>query len=397
VNSTFAFIFVQILIMDIRHYFNPVNFLKLPELCTSKYSLGRVIKNFTSKLTISNIKNIEVVIIGVPIKSGNKGKDLVESPDIIREELYQLTDLNDKLNIVDFGNLKEAKSQKGTYLALRDVIEYFNELNITTIVIGGSQDLTVGICDAFKNERFFTLAVIDALLDVKKGKETFGQSNFLTRIFKTNLNLFQFSLLAYQSHFVASEQISKTKGIGEHLRLGLLRDDLTEAEPIIRNAHVLSFDIGAIKYIEAPGRSIVTPNGLRGEEACQLAKYAGSSSRLKVFGLFEADAQKDKSGLTVKLSAQIIWYFLNGYTTRQIEKIESVENKIIYKVEVKDVDKPLVFYKHSRSNRWWLEIELLSGEKVNVACSEREYRLASNNDIPELWLKYVQKIDSLSK
>jgi hypothetical protein len=39
----------------------------------------------------------------------------------------------------------------------------------------------------------------------------------------------------------------------------------------------------------------------------------------------------------------------------------------------------------------------LNGEKVTIACSEREYQQAANNEIPELWLKYVQKTDELSK
>lgn len=383
--------------MDIRHYFNPVNFAKLPELCTSKYSVGRAIKNYSLKLTVSNIQNVEVAIFGVPNNNRSSETGSAKSPDIIRGELYQLTNLNGNLNFVDFGNLRATKSQKGTYLALRDVVEYFNELNIATIIIGGSQDLTIGVCEAFKNDRFFTLVSVDALLDVKKGNETLDSTNYLTRVFNLNPNLFQFSLLGYQSHFVAHDLFSKTKGVGEHLRLGLLREDLKEAEPIIRNADVLSFDVGAIKYIEAPGRNHVAPNGLRGEEACQLAKYAGVSSRLRVFGLFEADTQKDKSGLTAKLSAQIIWYFLEGFITRQIEKTESIENKVIYKVEVKDIDKPLVFHHHTETNRWWLEIQLLTGEKIYVACSEKEYSQASNNDIPELWLKYVQKTDDLSK
>lgn len=383
--------------MDIRHYFNPVIFLTLPKQCYSKYSVGRAIQKNSLKLTGLNIQNIDVAILGVPNNNGSSNTGSAKSPDIIREELYQLTNFGGNLNIADFGNLRTAKSQKGTYLALRDVVEYLNELNIATVVIGGSQDLTLGICEAFKNDRFFTLATIDALLDVKKGKETLDSTNFLSRVFTSNPNLFQFSLLGYQSHFVAPELFSKTKGVGEHLRLGLLREDIKEAEPIIRNANVLSFDIGAVKYVEAPGRSYVNPNGLSGEEACQLAKYAGISSRLRVFGLFEADTQKDKSGLTAKLSAQIIWYFLDGFITRQIERTKSIENNVIYKVEVKNVDKPLVFYHHTETNRWWLEIQLLTGEKIYVACSEREYRQASNNDIPDLWLKYVQKTDGLSK
>jgi hypothetical protein len=61
------------------------------------------------------------------------------------------------------------------------------------------------------------------------------------------------------------------------------------------------------------------------------------------------------------------------------------------------VDKALVFLKHKISNRWWIEIPLLDGEPKYFACSEKEYELASKNEIPGLWLKYIQKSDEILK
>jgi hypothetical protein len=40
-----------------------------------------------------------------------------------------------------------------------------------------------------------------------------------------------------------------------------------------------------------------------------------------------------------------------------------------------------------------MEIETTEKIKLYIACSEKEYAQASNNEIPELWLKYLQKID----
>ena len=48
------------------------------------------------------------------------------------QNFINLAKLEKKLNIVDFGNLKPASSIKGNYQALRDIVEYFNELKITS-------------------------------------------------------------------------------------------------------------------------------------------------------------------------------------------------------------------------------------------------------------------------
>jgi len=311
--------------------------------------------------------------------------------------LYWLAGFQTKINIADFGNLKTAKTQKAIQLALRDVVEYLKDLGVVTVVLGGSQDLSFGISQAFKLQRFYTLSCIDSVFDVKKGTESFDSSNFLSRIFRTQSNLFQFSLLAYQSHLVPLYLFSKTMGVGEHCRLGLLRDDISLAEPLLRNTDFLSFDMGALRFSEAPGTMYINPNGLHGEEACQLAKYAGLSEKLSVFGLFGINLLKEKDGITIKLSAEIIWYFLEGWTNRRNEIGAQSGSRIKYKVEVKDIEQPLVFLQCPETFRWWMEVQSIKGEKVQIACSEREYRQASDNEIPELWLKYVQKIDEFSK
>ena len=141
----------------------------------------------------------------------------------------------------------------------------------------------------------------------------------------------------------------------------------------------------------------VNPNGLKSEESCQLAKYAGLSEKLSVFGLFGINLLKDKDAITVKLSAEITWYFIEGFINRQKVTGECSGKRIKYKVEVKDIEHPLVFMKCPETSRWWMEVQSIRGEKVLIACSENVYRQASDNEIPELWLKYVQKIDEFSK
>lgn len=385
--------------MDVRHYFESVNFSKFSEENRSgwKYSIGGVIEKKTNAVSVENIQKLDLVIIGVPFNSNNSDVYSSDAPNSIRQYFYQLAKPDQKISIADFGNLKPAKSIKGNYQALRDIVEYFNELKVKTIIIGGSQDLSYGICEAFKGDQLFTLASIDSCLDVKKGKESFNSSNFLSRIFTSNPDLFQFSLLAYQSHYVASEYFSKTKGLNNHVRLGEVRDDITCCEPILRNTDFLSFDIGSVKYSEAPAGNSLNPNGLRSEESCQLARYAGLSDRLKVFGLFEVLPENDQFCLTAKLSAQIIWYYIGGVIDSLSNPANREADITTYQIDIKSVGKPLVFRKNTVSNQWWMELQLLNGKNILLACSEEEYLQASNNDIPELWFKYVQKIDEILK
>lgn len=379
--------------MKLHDYFDPVDFSKITPLTgpLGKYDFGTVLAKTNEKYKGENPESPDVAIIGVPFENGEQSKK--SAPESIRTALYKLAALNKKLKIADFGNLKPATSSKGTLLALRDVVDYLREMNVITIILGGAQELTAGICDAFINERFFWLATVDALLDIKKGNATFDSTNYLTRIFKKCPNLFHFNLIGYQTHLIGEKLIDQTKNIGEHLRLGQLRDDFSKAELLLRNANVLSFDMGALKFADAPGTRQKNPNGLRGDEACQLARYAGLSPALSVFGLFDViENLSSASAITINLAAEIIWYFLEGVSGRKIPGKQTT-----YKVEIDGMEQPIVFRHEQETNRWWFEVQSVSGETLEIACTEFDYREAATNEIPGRWLKFVQKMDGLSK
>jgi len=185
--------------MNLHHYFNAVDFTEYAKTISYnwKYSLGATIEKQTLRLREGAIKNVEMAIVGVPFETHDNDCSVCTTPDLIRKELYQLAGLG-KLNVIDFGNLKPASSHKGNYLALRDVVDYLNELGIVSLIIGGSQDFSYGVCQAYRNDKFFSFCSIDAFLDVKKGKERFNPSNYLSRIFNSQPEVFQFSLLLKQ-------------------------------------------------------------------------------------------------------------------------------------------------------------------------------------------------------
>ena len=385
--------------MDISHYFTPVDssVFQFGKETGKTSEMNLQLNQESVKIISSELDNCDAAIIGAPFDNGKLNGGAAEAPDIIRKHFYRLHPPPGNSRIRDLGNLKPGKNKKANLLALRDVVGYLTEKDITAVIIGGSQELTAGICDAFNNEKFFTLSVADSVLNVKKGVEKFDSTNFLTRIFKNNPNLFQFSLLSYQTHLFGNELFEKTNGVACHCRLGKIRQDITQIEPILRNSDIFSFDMGAVKFVEAPGSNQKNPNGLRSEEACQLAKYAGTSNKLKVFGIFELFPDNDSNEITSKLASEMIWYFFEGYNQRKTEVKSYEENRTVYRVEIDQLEKPLVFYHDSQTEKWWFEIQPLTGKKLILACSEKDYLTASANEIPDMWLNYIQKMDVLSK
>ena len=380
--------------MDIRNYFDPVDperigfFGRKPD----KFSFGDKIIKTTGNITVSNFNDLDIAIIGAPFDNGKfcGGKECI--PDRIRKYLYNLALTDRQTAITDLGNLKPATTKRGTFLALRDIIELCNEMKVVTIVLGGSQDLTAGICEAFSNNRIFALSVADSLLDVKRGIEQFSSENFLTGIIKKMPDLFQFNLIGFQNHLVGEKLINKSGISGEYIRLGQLRNDINLVEPLLRDSDVFSIDMGVVNYGYAPATFQKNPNGLRGEEICRLSRLAALSGRLKVFGLFGISPGDDINDQTVKLASEIIWYFIDGFGNR----IEN-SDRVTYKVEISGLEQPMIFLQEPETDRWWFEINSLTGEKVLIACSEKDYLKAKNNEIPGRWIKFMQKMDSLSK
>lgn len=383
--------------MNLFPYFDAVDFSQyandLP--FAWKNSMGATIEKNTVKLQEGRLKNIELAIVGVPFNSEHDDFKRTTTPDKIRRAFYRLAAVG-KLNIIDLGDIKASTSHKGNYLALRDVVDYLSELDIVTIVLGGSQDYSYGICQAFSSDPFFSFSAVDAFLDIKKGVESISSTNYLSQVFKTMPDLFQFNLLAYQSHYVPDAYFKKTRGIGAHLRLGKLRDDMSAAEPILRNSDFLTFDMTALKHSEAPN-SLNHPNGLYADEACQLMKYAGTSNRIKVFGLFGLNMGSEPDELAVNLAAQLVWYFVQGYLIRDKRKPDESDVYSAFSVEIPELSAPLVFYKNNDTGQWWIQVQAINNDIKYYACSERDYIEASNNEIPEFWLNYVQKTDEIVK
>jgi len=170
----------------------------------------------------------------------------------------------------------------------------------------------------------------------------------------------------------------------EAVSLGPARGDSAALEPLLRDADLVGLDINAINYHEAPARSGLHPSGFSLQEASQMAYYAGNSDKLSSFGLygFDPSVGNDRdTDLTAAAYAQLVWYFLQGFSRRQGDFPASNKGMIEYVVDIDAYDK-LTFWRSPRSNRWWVQVpaEAGKGEERHrlVPCRYEDYLEASS-------------------
>src|SRR5690606_40741828 len=75
----------------------------------------------------------------------------------------------------------------------------------------------------------------------------------------------------------------------------------------------VSVDLTSVKAAELGYAPNTYPNGFDGREICAISRYAGISDKVTAFGLFNTK----RTAQCAQLSAQIIWYFVEGYNYRK--------------------------------------------------------------------------------
>jgi formiminoglutamase len=384
--------------MDISHYFNPVNFDRLEESGRfHRNCLGYQVRKDTGKAVWDGKRLPGVALFGVPCESVVANKGTSKAPDEIRKHLYRFSLPEGLKGVVDLGNLKQGKSGQDIHYALRDVVEYLSGLGVIIIIIGGSQDASIGIARAFRDSGDFTLTVVDSRVDLKSGKEATSSRNFISRILAEDPELFHLQVIGLQRHLVDPGVLQfLRKQTFDYTLLGTLRDEFSDAEPLLRHTSFLSFDISAVRQADAKSGYPNSPSGLFSEEACRISHYAGLGNKIKAFGLFEVNPSKDPEGVTVNLSAQILWYFLEALGHKiPANPEEGGDAFLTYHVETEG--QPLIFHKHAPTGRWWIEIPAEGMKSLQIPCSDKDYFLAMKQEIPDVWWKFARKTDRSSK
>src|SRR6202012_324138 len=222
----------------------------------------------------------DIAIIGVQDdRNAVNNPGCALAPDHVREKLYLLNEGAYNTKIVDLGNIRQGETITDTYFALKTAVAELIKKGIVPIIIGGGQDLTYAQYMAYESlEQKVDLVVVDSHFDLDddiytETIETTSES-YLNKIFLHEPNyLFNYSNLGYQTYFTSQAGLRvMDKLFFDVHRLGELTGKIADAEPIIRNANMVSFDMSAIRSGDAMGNANATPNGFYAEEACQLCR-----------------------------------------------------------------------------------------------------------------------------
>ncbi len=393
--------------MSLSDFLSPVDLSSItPATGFNAGQLGSKISTYTAQLPDMEGNSFDIALIGVlEDRNAVNNEGCAMAPDVVREKLYTLYEGLYISRIADLGNIRRGETIKDTYIALKTVVNELIRAGILPVIIGGGQDLTYAQYMAYEDlELKVDLVVIDKNFDIDDDFELdvseTTSTSFLSKILLHEPNyLFNFSNLGYQTYFTSQESLRvMDKLLFDVHRLGELSGNIAVAEPVIRNARMLSFDIGAIRASDAGGNGNASPNGFYGEEACQLCRYAGFNDKLTSIGFYEFNPTKDINGQTAMLLAQMIWYFIEGFYNRKKDfPLSPREHYLIYKTTLRHEEHELVFVKSKKSDRWWMQVPYPTGGSANerhhlVPCSYEDYQTAVAGEMPDLWWRTYQKL-----
>jgi len=309
------------------------------------------------------------------------------SPDAIRTQFYNLYHWHNEVSVADLGNVKCGASLQDSYAALRTVVKELIALGKKVIIIGGSHDNTLAQYQAYGSlDKIIDVASADSRIDLDMDS-VLPADNFLVEMFTGVPNhLKHYTHIGFQSYFMHPQMLETIHKLGfDCFRVGRVKEAIEEMEPPIRNSNMFSFDIAAIQYAHAPANHI-TPNGFNGEEACTMMQYAGMSHNCSSIGIYGYLPEQDQHNLTAKQISHMLWYVMDGIHKGKNEA--TLDNRSEFdEFTIAFAEVETVFLRSKRTGRWWMQLH----DGKYVACSYHDYLTASKNDIPERWLRAVER------
>jgi len=355
----------------------------------SNQSLGKKVV-FNTQTDFPVLEGVSIAIFTVNEHRGNNKDNEDYSFETFRKKFYGMFPGNWNTSIVDLGTIEAGASIEDTYFVVKSLMTELIKKQIIPVVIGGTQDLTYPMYRAYDNlDQMVNLVSIDNQFDFAKEKSLVSNSYLSKIIVEEPNNLFNFSNLGFQTYFNSQEEIDLIEKLYfEAYRLGEVSNNILVAEPVFRDADLVSIDMNSVQSSYSGNFEEFNPNGFTGKEICALTRYAGISDKVTSFGIFNFNPNSHE----VVLTAQMLWYFIEGFCFRSNEyPFGTKENYIKYIVPIDDEE--LIFYKSNKTARWWIEIPFLTNvnnklkRNTLLPCTHEDYLAACEQEIPERWWK----------
>ncbi|MBS1668936.1 MAG: formimidoylglutamase [Bacteroidetes bacterium] len=375
-------------IQNLKDFLEPIgSHINATEIEYADGQLGKLVEKYEDEFPDFFEKDIIIVGCG-EIRGKGPGPKWSSAPDAIRDELYKLYCWHTDIKIADAGNIKPGASLNDTHAALKTVIRELLEYGKTIVVLGGSCDLTLAQYQTYvDNKKIVEAVCVDALINLNIEAQS-RSGNYLMEMLTTEPNYIRhYNHIGFQSYYVHPRMLETMDKLRfDCFRVGSVKENIEEMEPVIRNCSLFSFDISAIAHAFAPSNSL-SPNGFNGEEACTLMRYAGLSPNVNTVGIYGYEPEKDHDQLTAKQISHMLWYLIDGKSRgRREARLDEKDSFIEYHTAFAEVE--TIFLKSRKTNRWWMQLP----DKKYIACSYKDYLLASSNEIPERWMRAQERV-----
>jgi len=337
-----------------------------------------------------DIAEADILLVGCnEWRGAADGAQHTGSADVVRQYLYELYHWHSGFTIADMGNIQQGARLGDSRAALAAVLKEIEDAGKMAIILGGSHDLTMQQYEVFRSREQLAEAVVaDMLIDLNESEDTTDRSFLMDMLTNTPNFISHYSHIGFQSYYAQPRMLETLDKLRfDFHRVGKVKENIDDMEPVLRSANFFSFDISAVRYSDAPANINGSPNGLSGEEACVLTRFAGMSNKLTSLGIYGYDHATDAHDMTAKLITQMIWYFVDGLVMRRYEaSLAEMNEFMIFNVSFTDND--TVFVKSKRTGRWWMRMP--AGEYA--PCAYSDYLVASANDMPERWLRMQERL-----
>ncbi len=373
--------------LHILDYLDPINTAEISN--DEEYNdgqVGKLIKVYEDEFP--DLLQADILLIGCREERGSRrSRTLLNGPDMIRRQFYQLYHWHADIRLADVGNIKTGSTLADTYAALRSVMSELISLGKTVIILGGSHDLTLAQYQSYvSRKKLIEVTNVDALIDINIDSHMRSE-NFLMELLTDEPNfVHHYNHIGFQSYNVHPRMLETMDKLRfDCFRVGRVKEIIDEMEPVLRNSNLLSFDISAIAHAYAPA-NMLSPNGLTGEEACAIMRFAGLSPNVSSIGIYGYVPENDEQDLTAKQIAQMIWYAVDGRFKGQREaSLNDKEYFVEYHTAFAEVE--TTFLQSKKTNRWWMQLP----DQKFIACSYQDYLQASSNEVPERWLRAQER------
>ncbi len=343
---------------------------------TEKWQLG----NYCSE----NIEEGGIVLI---FCSDFRGAENGEAHNLdyskLREELYQLSNLDFQISLCDLGDLISGKSHADTHFIVQELITHCLQKKTLPIWVGGSADLAYPLFSAvnsqYANINYTQISNQISLADVS---QTISEKNFLSKIFAAKeFTLKNYHHLGYQLHLNSAQTVQLLREVDfDMLRLADLMNTTEKAEPFLRRAHLVTLNCNAVESFADAFSTSPQVNGLSRREVCAYMKEIGLSENLKAVGVFNFNAHSN-SLLNQQLLAQMLWYLIEGINIQKTHPTARSFETFWVLID----DAQYAFRRDTFSNLWFF------GSSENpeelIPCGKWEYEQAKRGELNPRFLR----------